>query len=206
MDGGDFMATLILLRHGQSVWNAANKFTGWTDVGLSEVGEAEAAKAGEELADTQIDVVHTSDLIRAQHTAEIVMEHNRASSDVPTHRDFRLNERHYGDLQGLNKQDTRDKYGDEQVKIWRRSYDVPPPGEEGESLAMCAERTLPYLDEAIKPDLEAGKTVLVAAHGNSLRSIVMKIEGLTKEEVLSLEIPTGIPRIYTYEGGNFTRA
>ncbi len=200
------MATLILLRHGQSVWNAANRFTGWTDVGLSEVGEAEAAKAGEELADTQIDVVHTSELIRAQHTAEIVMEHNRASSDVPTHRDFRLNERHYGDLQGLNKQDTRDKYGDEQVKIWRRSYDVPPPGEEGESLAMCAERTLPYLDEAIKPDLDAGKTVLVAAHGNSLRSIVMKIEGLSKEEVLSLEIPTGIPRIYTYEGGDFTRA
>ena len=200
------MATLILLRHGQSVWNAANKFTGWTDVGLSEVGEAEAAKAGEELADTQIDVVHTSDLIRAQHTAEIVMRHNRASSDVPTHRDFRLNERHYGDLQGLNKQDTRDKYGDEQVHIWRRSYDIPPPGEDGESLAMCAERTLPYLDEAIKPDLDAGKTVLVAAHGNSLRSIVMKIEGLSKEEVLSLEIPTGIPRIYTYEDENFTRA
>ena len=200
------MATLILLRHGQSVWNAANKFTGWTDVGLSEVGEAEAAKAGEELADTQIDVVHTSDLIRAQHTAEIVMRHNRKSSGVPTHRDFRLNERHYGDLQGLNKQDTRDKYGDEQVHIWRRSYDVPPPGDDGESLAMCAERTLPYLDEAIKPDLDAGKTVLVAAHGNSLRSIVMKIEGLSKEEVLSLEIPTGIPRIYTYDGGNFTRA
>ena len=200
------MATLILLRHGQSVWNAANKFTGWTDVGLSEVGEAEAAKAGEELADTQIDVVHTSELIRAQHTAEIVMEHNRASSDVPTHRDFRLNERHYGDLQAEDKNEIRDKHGVEQVKIWRRSYDVPPPGEEGESLAMCAERTLPYLDEAIKPDLDAGKTVLVAAHGNSLRSIVMKIEGLSKEEVLSLEIPTGIPRIYTYEGGNFTRA
>ena len=200
------MATLILLRHGQSVWNAANKFTGWTDVGLSEVGEAEAAKAGEELADTQIDVVHTSELIRAQHTAEIVMEHNRASSDVPTHRDFRLNERHYGDLQGEDKNEIRDKHGVEQVKIWRRSYDVPPPGEEGESLAMCAERTLPYLDEAIKPDLDAGKTVLVAAHGNSLRSIVMKIEGLSKEEVLSLEIPTGIPRIYTYEGGDFTKA
>ena len=200
------MATLILLRHGQSVWNAANRFTGWTDVELSEVGETEAAKAGDELADTQIDVVHTSDLIRAQHTAEIVMSHNRASSNVPTHRDFRLNERHYGDLQGLNKQDTRDKYGDEQVHIWRRSYDVPPPGDNGESLAMCAERTLPYLDEAIIPDLEAGKTVLVAAHGNSLRSIVMEIEGLTKEEVLSLEIPTGIPRIYTFEDGNFTRA
>ncbi len=200
------MATLILLRHGQSVWNAANKFTGWTDVELSDKGETEAANAGEQLADTHIDVVHTSELIRAQHTAEIVMEHNRVSRDVPTHRDFRLNERHYGDLQGLNKQDTRDKYGDEQVKIWRRSYDVPPPGEEGESLAMCAERTLPYLDEAIKPDLDGGKTVLVAAHGNSLRSIVMKIEGLSKEEVLSLEIPTGVPRIYTYEGGDFTRA
>ncbi len=200
------MATLILLRHGQSVWNAANKFTGWTDVELSEKGEIEAAKAGDELADTQIDVVHTSDLIRAQHTAEIVMRHNRVSSDFPTHRDSRLNERHYGDLQGLNKQDTRDKYGDEQVHIWRRSYDVPPPGDDGESLAMCAERTLPYLDEAIKPDLDAGKTVLVAAHGNSLRSIVMKIEGLSREEVLSLEIPTGIPRIYTYDDGNFTRA
>ncbi len=186
------MATLILLRHGQSVWNAANKFTGWTDVELSEKGEIEAAKAGEELADT--------------HTAEIVMRHNRVSNDFPTHRDYRLNERHYGDLQGLNKQDTRDKYGDEQVHIWRRSYDVPPPGDDGESLAMCAERTLPYLDEAIKPDLDAGKTVLVAAHGNSLRSIVMKIEGLSKEEVLSLEIPTGIPRIYTYDDGNFTRA
>ena len=198
------MATLILLRHGQSVWNAANKFTGWTDVELSEVGENEAAKAGEDLAETQIDVVHTSDLIRAQLTAAIVMEHNRASKEVPTHRDFRLNERHYGALQGLDKDETRAKYGAEQVHIWRRSYDVPPP--EGESLAMCAERTLPYLSEAILPDLETGKTVLVAAHGNSLRSIVMKIEGLSKEEVLKLEIPTGVPRIYTYGEGVFTRA
>lgn len=198
------MATLILLRHGQSVWNAANKFTGWTDVELSAVGETEAAKAGEELANTQIDVVHTSGLIRAQNTADIVMQHNQVSSDVPTHRDNRLNERHYGDLQGLDKNETRAKYGDEQVHIWRRSYDVPPPGKDGESLAMCAKRTLPYLDEAIKPDLESGKTVLVAAHGNSLRSIVMKIEDLSKDEVLSLEIPTGVPRIYAYSDGVFT--
>ena len=198
------MATLILLRHGQSVWNAANKFTGWTDVELSKVGENEAAKAGDDLADLQIDVVHTSDLIRAQRTAAIVMEHNRVSNEVPTHRDFRLNERHYGALQGLDKDETRAKFGAEQVHIWRRSYDVPPP--EGESLAMCAERTLPYLSEAIMPDLESGKTVLVAAHGNSLRSIVMKIEGLSKEEVLNLEIPTGVPRTYTYGEGVFTRA
>ena len=136
------MATLILLRHGQSVRNAANIFTGWTDVDLSKVGEGEAAQAGEELAELQIDVIHTSDLIRAQRTAEIVMEHIRVSSNVPTHFDLRLNERHYGALQGLDKDETRAKYGAEQVHIWRRSYDVPPP--EGESLAMCAERTLPY--------------------------------------------------------------
>jgi len=198
------MATLILLRHGQSVWNAANIFTGWTDVDLSEVGVAEAAKAGDELAEIAIDVVHTSGLIRAQRTAEIVMEHNSASSEVPTHCDIRLNERHYGDLQGMNKDETRAKHGKEQVRIWRRSYDVPPPG--GESLEMCAERTLPYLTEAIIPDLESGKTVLVAAHGNSLRSIVMKIENLSKDEVLNLEIATGVPRTYTYDDGVFTRA
>ena len=197
------MATMILLRHGQSVWNAANIFTGWTDVDLSEVGVTEAAKAGNELAEISIDVIHTSGLIRAQRTAEIVMEHNRVSNDVPTHQDIRLNERHYGDLQGLNKDDVKDKHGKEQVHIWRRSYDVPPPG--GESLEMCAERTLPYLTEAIIPDLEAGKTVLVAAHGNSLRSIVMKIEGLSEDEVLNLEISTGVPRTYTYDDGMFTR-
>ena len=197
------MATMILLRHGQSVWNAANIFTGWTDVDLSEVGVTEATKAGDQLAETAIDVVHTSGLIRAQRTAEIVMENNRVSSNVPTHRDIRLNERHYGDLQGMNKDETRAKHGKEQVRIWRRSFDVPPPG--GESLEMCAERTLPYLTEAIIPDLEAGKTVLVAAHGNSLRSIVMKIEGLSKDEVLNLEIPTGVPRTYIYDDGVFTR-
>lgn len=184
------------------MWNAANKFTGWTDVDLSEKGEGEAATAGEQLADIRIDVVHTSDLMRAQRTAAIVMKHNRASSDTPTHQDYRLNERHYGALQGLDKDETRAKYGAEQVHIWRRSYDVPPP--EGESLAMCAERTLPYLKEEIMPDLEAGKNVLVAAHGNSLRSIVMDIEGLSKEEVLSLEIPTGVPILFEFDG-EFTR-
>ena len=197
------MAKLILLRHGQSVWNAANRFTGWTDVELSEKGEGEAAAAGEQLAEIYFDIVHTSDLIRAQRTAEIVMELNRASSNVPTQRDYRLNERHYGALQGLDKDETREKYGAEQVHIWRRSFDVPPP--EGESLEMCAERTLPYLREEILPDLEAGKNVLVAAHGNSLRSIVMEIEGLSKEEILSLEIPTGVPLFYEFDG-TFTRS
>ena len=197
------MAKLILLRHGQSVWNAANRFTGWTDVELSEKGEGEAAAAGEQLAEICFDIVHTSDLIRAQRTAEIVMDLNRASSDVPTQRDYRLNERHYGALQGLDKDETREKYGAEQVHIWRRSFDVPPP--EGESLEMCAERTLPYLREEILPDLEAGKNVLVAAHGNSLRSIVMEIEGLSKEEILSLEIPTGVPLFYEFDG-TFTRS
>jgi 2,3-bisphosphoglycerate-dependent phosphoglycerate mutase len=197
------MALMVLLRHGQSVWNATNRFTGWTDVDLSEIGEQEAGRAGNELADIAFDIVYTSDLIRAQRTAEIAMALNTASNNPPTVRDWRLNERNYGDLQGLDKDETRAKFGAEQVHIWRRSYDVPPPG--GESLETCAERTIPCLEELIIPDLESGKTILVAAHGNSLRSIVMHIEGLTREEVLSLEIPTGIPRSYDYQDGKFTR-
>ncbi len=198
------MPLLVLLRHGQSEWNAANRFTGWTDIPLSEVGREEAAEAGRQLAEIRFDVVHTSDLVRAQATAEIVMQHNTTSdTDVTTKQDWRLNERHYGALQGLDKDETRAKYGADQVHIWRRSYDVPPP--EGESLATCAERTLPYLDEEIIPDLEAGRNVLVAAHGNSLRSIVMKLDGLSSEEVLSLELPTGVPRTYSYDNGTFTR-
>lgn len=198
------MQLLVLLRHGQSEWNAANRFTGWTDIPLSEVGKKEAAEAGRQLAEVRFDVVHTSDLVRAQATAEIVMQHNTASdADVPTKQDWRLNERHYGTLQGLDKDETRAKYGADQVHIWRRSYDVPPP--EGESLATCAERTLPYLDEEIIPDLEAGRNVLVAAHGNSLRSIVMRLDGMSPEEIVSLELPTGVPRTYSYENGDFTR-
>ncbi len=193
------MTMLVLIRHGQSVWNAANRFTGWTDVELSEKGEIEAADAGLELADVRFDVVHTSGLIRAQRTAEIVMSKNTVSGNIPTRVDERLNERHYGDLQGLNKAETAEIHGADQVHIWRRSFDVPPPG--GESLEMTAERTIPYFVEEIIPDLESGKNVLVAAHGNSLRSIVMHIEGISPEEITSLEIPTGIPMFYRFDNG-----
>lgn len=194
---------MVLLRHGQSVWNAANRFTGWTDVDLSPKGEEEAKNAGTQLADIAFDIIYTSDLLRAQRTAQIAMTQNRASNDPPTIEDWRLNERHYGDLQGQNKDEARAQFGAEQVHIWRRSYDIPPPG--GESLEKCAERTIPALEELIIPDLESGKNVLVAAHGNSLRSIVMHIENLTREEVLSLEIPTGTPIHYTFEAGKFSK-
>ena len=194
------MARLILIRHGQSVWNASNRFTGWTDVELSEKGVMEAQEAGRQLSGIRIDVVHTSNLIRAQRTAEIVMRHNETSGDdVPTRYDWRLNERHYGSLQGLNKAETAEKYGAEQVHIWRRSFDVPPP--EGESLEMTAERTIPYFSEEILPDLESGKNVLVSAHGNSLRSIVMYIEEISPEDIISLEIPTGVPMYYEFQDG-----
>ena len=198
------MARLILVRHGQSVWNAANRFTGWTDVDLSEKGVEEADEAGLQLADIRFDVVHTSDLIRAQRTAEIIMGHNQASGDdVPTRYDWRLNERHYGALQGLNKAETAEKHGAEQVHVWRRSYDVAPP--EGESLEMTAQRTIPYFIDEIVPDLEGGLNVLVSAHGNSLRSIVMHLEGISSEEIVSLEIPTGEPIHYAYDEGVITR-
>ncbi|MCH2441478.1 MAG: 2,3-diphosphoglycerate-dependent phosphoglycerate mutase [Candidatus Thalassarchaeum sp.] len=197
------MTELVLIRHGQSVWNAANRFTGWTDVELSEKGEIEAATAGEQLADVRFDVVHTSALIRAQRTAEIVMSNNRVSGEIPTRKDERLNERHYGDLQGLNKAETAEIHGTEQVHIWRRSFDVPPPS--GESLEMTADRTIPYFVEEIIPDLESGMNVLVAAHGNSLRSIVMHIEGISPEDITSLEIPTGIPLHYEFDNGEIIR-
>ncbi|MDP7658539.1 MAG: 2,3-bisphosphoglycerate-dependent phosphoglycerate mutase [Candidatus Thalassarchaeaceae archaeon] len=197
------MTHLVLIRHGQSVWNAANRFTGWTDVELSPKGEDEAAAAGKELADLSFDVVHTSALVRAQRTAEIVMLHNRASGDIPTRYDERLNERHYGDLQGLNKAETAEIHGAEQVHIWRRSFDVPPPG--GESLEMTAERTIPYFVEEIIPDLEEGKNVLVAAHGNSLRSIVMYIEKISPDDITSLEIPTGVPMHYVFKNREIRR-
>ncbi len=197
------MARLILVRHGQSVWNASNRFTGWTDVGLSEQGVEEAEDAGRQLSEIRIDVVHTSDLVRAQRTAEIIMRHNEASEDVPTNYDWRLNERHYGALQGLNKAETAEQHGAEQVHIWRRSFDVAPP--EGESLEMTAERTIPYFTEEIVPDLVSGKNVLVSAHGNSLRSIVMHIDGISPEDIVSLEIPTGEPIHYSYEDGVISR-
>ena len=197
------MSKLILVRHGQSVWNASNRFTGWTDVDLSDQGVEEAEEAGRELSAIRIDVVHTSDLVRAQRTAEIIMRHNESSDGVSTKYDWRLNERHYGALQGLNKAETAEKHGAEQVHVWRRSFDVAPP--EGESLEMTAERTIPYFIEEIVTDLVDGKNVLVSAHGNSLRSIVMHIESISPEDIVSLEIPTGVPIHYNYEEGIISR-
>ena len=197
------MTILILIRHGQSIWNAENRFTGWTNIELSEKGEKEALDAGISLSKISIDSVHTSDLIRAQKTAEIIMENNDVSSKFSTYFDFRLNERNYGELQGLNKKETAEKHGAEQVHIWRRSYDIAPPG--GESLKMTAERTIPYFIEEILPELENGRNILVAAHGNSLRSIVMHIENISPEEIVTVEIPTGIPRIYDYNDGIITK-
>ena len=196
------MARLILIRHGQSVWNAENRFTGWTDVDLSEKGVEEAEEAGNELRDQVIDVIHTSDLIRAKRTAEIVIRANVSSKDTVTKSDWRLNERNYGALQGLNKAETAEKHGAEQVRIWRRSVDVAPP--EGESLEMTAKRTIPYFEEEILPDLESGESVLVSAHGNSLRSIVMHIEGISPEDIVSFEIQTGVPRYYDYSNGELS--
>ena len=197
------MTTLVLIRHGQSLWNAENKFTGWTDIGLSEKGIEEAEEAGKKLENVPFDVVHTSALIRAQKTAEIIIKNNKKSKKIPVYKDKRLNERHYGSLQGLNKKETAEKYGAEQVHIWRRSFDVPPP--DGESLKMNAERTIPYFKENIIQDLKKGKNVLVSAHGNSLRSIVMYIENISKEDVVKLEIETGVPRTYVFEEDTFTR-
>ncbi|MBU38270.1 MAG: 2,3-bisphosphoglycerate-dependent phosphoglycerate mutase [Euryarchaeota archaeon] len=196
------MARLILIRHGQSVWNAENRFTGWTDVDLSEKGVKEAEEAGNELRDQVIDVIHTSDLIRAKRTAEIVIRANVSSKGTLTKSDWRLNERNYGALQGLNKDETAEKHGAEQVHIWRRSFDVAPP--EGESLEMTAKRTIPYFEEEILPDLESGESVLVSAHGNSLRSIVMHIEGIPPEDIVSFEIETGVPRYYDYSNGELS--
>jgi 2,3-bisphosphoglycerate-dependent phosphoglycerate mutase len=198
------MGSLILIRHGESLWNAANRFTGWTDIDLSDRGVGEAEEAGRQLAEIRFDVVHTSDLVRAQRTAEIIMMQNQASEDVvPTKYDWRLNERHYGALQGLNKAETAEKHGAEQVHIWRRSFDVAPP--EGESLEMTADRAIPYFTDEIVPDLADGRNVLVSAHGNSLRSIVMHIEGISPEDIVSLEIPTGEPIHYCYDEGVIAR-
>jgi 2,3-bisphosphoglycerate-dependent phosphoglycerate mutase len=197
------MAILVLIRHGQSLWNAENRFTGWTDIDLSKKGEAEAEMAGKKLEKLKFDVVHTSALMRAQRTAEIIIQHNKMSKDIPVYKDNRLNERHYGSLQGLNKTETAEKYGVEQVHIWRRSFDIAPP--EGESLKMTAERTLPYFKEDIIKNLNDGMNVLVSAHGNSLRSIVMHIEDISKEDIVKLEIQTGVPRTYEYQNNMFTK-
>mgnify|MGYP001327505903 FL=1 len=192
------MGLLVLIRHGQSLWNAENRFTGWVDIELSEKGMNEAKSAGEKLSKIEFDAVYASGLVRAQRTAEIILDINHSWSGEVIH-DSRLNERNYGDLQGRNKQECREEFGEEQVKKWRRSYEGIPPG--GESLRMTSERTLPCLFEQIVPNLESGETVLVAAHGNSLRSLVMEIEGLGPDEIVKREIPTGVPMAYRYESG-----
>ncbi len=195
------MSTLVLVRHGQSLWNLQNRFTGWVDVPLTEKGEAEARRGGELLKGRTFDVAYTSVLQRAVHTCDLLME--AGGITAPIIRDEALNERHYGDLQGLDKAETAKKYGDDQVHIWRRSYDVPPPN--GESLELTAARTLPFFERAIMGDLRHGRDVLVVAHGNSNRSIVMELDGLSREEVLQLNLATGVPLVYEFdEAGTVT--
>lgn len=186
------MPHLVLVRHGQSLWNLENRFTGWVDVPLTDLGREEAGRAADALRGLTFDVAYTSVLTRAQNTLGILLEALCASP--PIIRDQALNERHYGDLQGLNKDDLRAKYGEEQVKIWRRSFDVPPPN--GESLKDTAARTLPFFDRCIMGDIRQGKNVLVVAHGNSNRSIVMRLDRLSGEEVVGLELATGVPLVY----------
>ncbi|WP_420112710.1 phosphoglyceromutase [Pseudactinotalea sp.] len=209
--------TLVLLRHGESEWNALNLFTGWVDVPLSEKGRGEAARGGELLTEAGVlpDVLHTSLLRRAITTAHLALD----AADrhwIPVRRDWRLNERHYGALQGKDKKQIRDEFGDEQFMTWRRSYDVPPPSIElgsefsqdgdpryagepipaTECLKDVLERALPYWEGAIVPDLRAGKTVLVAAHGNSLRAIIKHLDGIDDATIAGLNVPTGIPLVY----------
>jgi len=213
---------LILLRHGESEWNAKNLFTGWVDVRLSAAGEAEAARGGKLLLERNLlpDVVHTSLLRRAIHTSQLALD----SCDrhwIPVRRSWRLNERHYGALQGKDKKETLAKYGEEQFKLWRRSYDVPPPPIEAndpysqakdvryadlgkdlpatECLKDVVARMMPYWQESIIPDLKAGKRVLVTAHGNSLRALVMHLDGISEADIAELNIPTGIPLLYNLD-------
>jgi len=223
------MSHLVLLRHGESVWNRLNVFTGWVDVPLTVKGIEEAAAAGRKLENFSFDVIYVSTLVRAMETAMIAMAYNKSDrlpvvihseegkekewskiydreteqQVIPVIRDWHLNERYYGELQGKNKARTAEEYGAEQVHLWRRSYDIPPPG--GECLKDTAARTIPFFREHILPLLEGGKNVFVAAHGNSLRSIVMHLDDLSEEDVLQLEIPTGQPILYQYDGDHLTK-
>lgn len=188
-------ASLVLVRHGQSQWNEKNLFTGWKDPDLTAKGVEEAKSAGIQLRTEgfKFDVMFTSNLLRAQKTGEIILQ-ELGATNLSVVKNQALNERDYGDLSGLNKDEAREKWGDEQVHIWRRSFDTPPPG--GESLKGTAERVLPYFKKEILPQLLEGKNILIAAHGNSLRSLVMELDHLTKEEVVKLEIATGDPIYY----------
>jgi len=222
------MGKLVLIRHGQSVWNLKNVFTGWVDVPLSPKGIDEAIAAGKKLEAINFDIIFTSVQVRALETAMIAIVQNKQAKtpiiiheegqmkewakiysekmkeeSIPVYRDWHLNERYYGELQGLNKDDTAEKYGAEQVHIWRRSYDVPPP--QGECLEDTAKRTIPFFEKHILSQLKKGNNIMISAHGNSLRSIVMFIEKLTQAEVLSLEIPTGQPIIYNFADDKLSR-
>lgn len=223
------MTQLILMRHGQSQWNLHNLFTGWVDIPLSTLGVEEALEGGRRIQNEPIDIIFTSTLIRAQMTAMLAMTLHHsgkvpviyhaeekgfenwtsihspiaAQQTIPVIRAWELNERMYGELQGMNKKELADKYGKEQVQIWRRSFDVPPPG--GESLQMTAARSIPYFKEKILPHLEQGQNVFIAAHGNSLRSIMMELDHLSPQDVIHLELATGLPIIYYYENGKFRK-
>ena len=197
-------SNLVLVRHGQSEWNKKNLFTGWKDPKLTELGIEEAIKAGKLLKtkEMKFDIMFTSDLFRAQETGRLILE-NMNQLDIPVIKNQSLNERNYGDLAGLNKDDAREKWGEEQVHIWRRSFDIPPPG--GESLKDTAERVLPYFHSEILPKAEEGLDVLVAAHGNSLRALVMELEGISSDEIVKLEIATGDPLTYELTEGKISR-
>ena len=190
---------LVLVRHGQSEWNAKNLFTGWKNPGLTSAGEKEAIDAGNLIKerDIKFSIMFTSALKRAQITGQMILD-VIDQTNIEVIKDQALNERDYGELAGLNKDDARKQWGEEQVHIWRRSYDIPPPG--GESLKNTAERELPYFNSLILPKLLQGENILVAAHGNSLRSLVMQLDNLSKDEVIALEIPTGAPIIYSFAG------
>ena len=189
------MSTLILLRHGQSEWNKKNLFTGWKDPNLTDLGIEEAKKAGNLLKERGLafDIMFTSDLFRAQETGRIILEQMNLGH-IEVVKDQSLNERNYGELAGLNKDEARVKWGEEQVHIWRRSYDIPPPG--GESLKNTAERVLPYFNSEILPKIKESQNILVAAHGNSLRALVMELEKISSDEIVKLEIATGDPLTY----------
>ena len=195
---------LVLVRHGQSEWNAKNLFTGWKDPKLTDLGIQEAIKAGNllETRNLKFDLMFTSDLFRAQETGRLILEQMNHKG-IQVIKNQSLNERNYGDLAGLNKDEAREKWGEEQVHIWRRSFDVPPPG--GESLKNTAERVLPYFELEIMPKVKEGLNILVAAHGNSLRALVMELEKISSEEIVQLEIATGDPLTYEYSNGEFVR-
>lgn len=188
---------LVLVRHGQSEWNALNLFTGWKDPGLTDQGRQEANQAGQLIQSLNLDfdVMFTSALVRAQLTGDIILNIIK-QTHVPTIKNQALNERNYGDLAGLNKDDARAKWGVEQVQIWRRSYDIPPPG--GESLKDTGERVMPYFNQEILPLIKKGQNILISAHGNSLRSMIKFLDNISDTEIVKLEIPTGAPIHFTF--------